>query len=212
MKTILFDLDNTLLDRNTAYQSWLQSMLASHMISPSSKEWEIILQKDNWGYTSRYIFYKWLCVTYQLPYSVPQLIEKGAKEIHLFISPVNQEVIALLKQLQNTYQIGIVTNGGSINQRNKLNSSKITSFFKKEAIFISSEIGYSKPDINYYRYIENTLQKTSDMFVIVGDDPINDIKGGTDAGWKTVWLNKGRITTIKSDYSINSIIDLINIF
>jgi len=40
--TVLFDLDNTLIDRNTAYEDWLTTVFKANGIMVSSSEWDTI--------------------------------------------------------------------------------------------------------------------------------------------------------------------------
>lgn len=209
--TILFDLDNTLIDRNTAYQYWLTSVFEECGIAMSTSAWQEVIAKDNWGYTSRVEFYNWLLSIYEIPYSNTQLIQKGAEEIHQYIPPISKDVESVLNGLKNNYQIGIVTNGGVENQMNKLISSQLISFFEREAIFISSEMQLSKPDPMFFRRTEQVLQRSAQDIVIVGDDPINDIHGGRQAGWKTIWLSGGRTTLVNADVTLSQLTDLMDV-
>lgn len=209
--TVLFDLDNTLIDRNTAYEDWLTTVFKANGIMASSSEWDTIRVKDNWGYTSRQEFYDWLLSIYALPYSRPELIAKGANEIYTHIPSITSEMEALLKRLKSTCQIGIVSNGGIENQMNKLKGSRLLSFFEKETVFISGAMSFSKPHKAYFEIVEERLQKAAHELVIVGDDPIHDIEGGNQAGWKTVWISKGRKDKVPADCVVNELIDVIDV-
>lgn len=209
--TILFDLDNTLIDRNTAYECWLRSVFIEHGITMSPKEWQAIITADHWGYTSRNEFYDWVLSVYTLPYTTAELIQKGAEEIHRYIPVIDSKTERVLKSLQHTHEIGIVSNGGIENQMNKLKGSRLLSLFEKETIFISGAMSSSKPDQTYFEIVEERLQKSAHELVIVGDDPIHDIQGGNQAGWKTVWISKGRNDKVPADYVLNELIDIIDV-
>lgn len=50
-------------------------------------------------------------------------------------------------------------------------------------VFASSEIGWRKPAVEFFRTVERRLGRTPDELVLVGDDPELDIAAGRRAGW-----------------------------
>jgi putative hydrolase of the HAD superfamily len=61
-----------------------------------------------------------------------------------------------------------------------------------EAIFVSSNVGFTKPDQRFFRAIENQLGIEPRRIALVGDDAISDVKGATEAGWKAIRLCRDR--------------------
>jgi putative hydrolase of the HAD superfamily len=62
-----------------------------------------------------------------------------------------------------------------------------------EQTFISSEIGYPKPDPRFFSAAAQQLGLPPDEILLVGDDWTNDILGAQAAGWKARFLDrKGR--------------------
>ena len=59
-----------------------------------------------------------------------------------------------------------------------------------ERCFISSEIGYSKPDQRFFDRVAALLDLPPGEILLVGDDWTNDILGARSAGWQTVWLDR----------------------
>lgn len=59
-----------------------------------------------------------------------------------------------------------------------------------EHVFVSSEVGYSKPSREFFRAIERRLAARSEDIVLVGDDVVNDVQGATAAGWRAVLLDR----------------------
>ncbi len=55
-------------------------------------------------------------------------------------------------------------------------------------VFVSSEIGYTKPDARFFREIERCLGVPASRIALVGDDEIADVAGATAAGWRAVRL------------------------
>jgi len=201
---LIFDLDNTLINRNKAYYAWLQELLKNKKLSDS--DWQKIYEKDDWGYCDREIFYKWLSNYFNLKNDSDFFIHKCAEELHRFIIK-DPLIIALLIRLSLKYEIIIATNGGVVNQVNKLKSSGIINTIKKENIIISAAIKTKKPATDFFNFIENKFLKES-TFLMIGDNPINDILGAKKHGWKTVWLSYNRTFNLDSDYIVNDVFEL----
>lgn len=73
-----------------------------------------------------------------------------------------------------------------------------------DRIFYSSKIGFSKPDINFYKSIENELNINNDSkFTMIGDDLINDISAAKNAGWEAI--HRDQIPENLIDWNINII-------
>src|SRR5690606_9228422 len=63
-------------------------------------------------------------------------------------NPVYNE---LLKRLSEKYTLAIMTNGSSGYQREKIKRLEMEDIFQKDLIFISEEVGYSKPSPEIYQ-------------------------------------------------------------
>ena len=63
---------------------------------------------------------------------------------HYFINGAEE----LLETLYGKYQMYLVTNGTLSVQKGRLKSSGISTYF--EDIFISEELGYNKPSVEYF--------------------------------------------------------------
>lgn len=84
------------------------------------------------------------------------------------------------------YRMGIVSNGFREVQYNKLRSSSIDSFF--DIVVLSDDAGYNKPDRRFFAYAEERAGTRDCRNVIIGDNPVTDIRGGLDARWDAVWF------------------------
>jgi putative hydrolase of the HAD superfamily len=76
-----------------------------------------------------------------------------------------------------------------------------------ERCFISSEIGYPKPDRRFFAAIEHELDVPANQLLLVGDDWTNDILGARAAGWQTKWLQ--RKGTTSSEPHLRSLLELL---
>ena len=77
-----------------------------------------------------------------------------------------------------------------------------------DVITISYEHGYVKPHPNIFQDTVDLLGVSPLDCVHVGDDPIADIQGARDAGFKTVFINRKNRGNIISDYEIHHLCEL----
>jgi putative hydrolase of the HAD superfamily len=59
-------------------------------------------------------------------------------------------------------------------------------------IFVSSEVGYPKPELQYYRSVEELLGLRPEQILLIGDDEAADVTGPIGAGWNAIWLRRDR--------------------
>jgi putative hydrolase of the HAD superfamily len=103
---------------------------------------------------------------------------------------VNQDLLNILFQLHKKYKLGIVTNGTSKIQHDKINTIGIKPIFSTDTIFISEEVGHEKPSAVIYKKALEYFQVRSDETLFVGDSWNNDVEGPFRLGIKSIWLNK----------------------
>ena len=86
------------------------------------------------------------------------------------------------------FTLAAVTNGTKTAQEKKLRLSGLYKVF--DAIFISENIGFEKPDKKFFDCVfENLGIKDKKEVLIIGDSLTSDIKGGFDSGNDTCWFN-----------------------
>jgi putative hydrolase of the HAD superfamily len=56
-------------------------------------------------------------------------------------------------------------------------------------LFISSDLGWQKPHAGYFRAVERALGLSPHELLLIGDDWGNDVCGGQNAGWQTIWVS-----------------------
>lgn len=95
---------------------------------------------------------------------------------------------ALLDALHEKYRLFICSNGTAVVQEGRLKSAGISPYF--EEIFISEEIGYNKPNPDFFvRCFERIPGFCRDKAIMIGDSLTSDILGGINAGIRTCWFN-----------------------
>ena len=116
------------------------------------------------------------------------------------------EAYETVKKLHPEYKQYIVTNGVKELQRKKIAKAHIEEFF--DGIFISDEIGYEKPHIEFFNYVFDRIPtKNPDEVIIIGDSLTSDIAGGIRAGIHTCWYhpsNEENHSDVKPEFTITS--------
>ena len=118
---------------------------------------------------------------------------------HYFLPGAEEAVDALSKK----YRLFLASNGTASVQKGRMTSANLYRFF--ETVFISQEIGYNKPSVDYFNACFATIADfDKEKAIMVGDSLSSDIKGGINAGIKTVWVNPDHkdCGDIRPDYEI----------
>jgi putative hydrolase of the HAD superfamily len=101
---------------------------------------------------------------------------------------LNDETVATLNALKaEGHVIGIITDGRSIQQRNKIEALQLRRWVSPEDIVISEEFGSEKPAEANYRHFMLRYPECH-KFVYVGDNPKKDFIAPNRLGWKTICL------------------------
>ena len=64
-------------------------------------------------------------------------------------------------------------------------------------IFPSSQVGYPKPELGFFRSVEQALGLAPHELLLVGDDFRNDIEGAVAAGWHARWVHRDNANTTR---------------
>lgn len=98
------------------------------------------------------------------------------------------DVIETLDKLKTQYKLGIITNGNGIQQRKKMELTKIRDFFSE--IIISGEVGFSKPSREIFEIACSKIKENPEDCLMVGDNFKLDIQGSENAGLNPIWVNR----------------------
>jgi putative hydrolase of the HAD superfamily len=84
------------------------------------------------------------------------------------------------------FDLGIITNGGTLTQKRKIDILGIKDLMK--IIVISEEAGLAKPAAAIFQHACAGLALSPEAVWFVGDNPVNDAIGARAAGMIDVWL------------------------
>ncbi|MCI7556732.1 MAG: HAD family hydrolase [Bacteroidales bacterium] len=99
-----------------------------------------------------------------------------------------EDVVRTLDALKaEGVRIGLITDGRSVQQRNKIEALGLGRWIENADIVISEEIGSEKPALANYEYFMKRYPECQD-FTYVGDNPRKDFIAPNALGWQTICL------------------------
>ena len=136
---------------------------------------------------------------------VARTYEKNLSIGHYFLPGAEEAVDALSKK----YRLFLASNGTASVQKGRMTSANLYRFFEK--VFVSQEIGHNKPSRDYFDACFAQIPGFDPAkAIMVGDSLSSDIKGGINAGIRTVWVNPDHkpCGDIRPDYEIEALSQL----
>ncbi|MFW1923051.1 HAD family hydrolase [Acinetobacter geminorum] len=188
---ILFDLDQTLLDRNTSlikFVEWQVNFF--QLVSQQNKQNFIarFIELDNNGNVWKDLVYSQLIEEFSIQaFSVDFLLESYVNDFNKFCSSFERVPEAIKNLYNKGYKLGLVSNGKSPFQENNFYALGLKEFFS--TIIVSEAVGMRKPDRQIFEYACRELGCTPNECIFVGDNPKADIEGANKAGMKTIFFH-----------------------
>lgn len=96
--------------------------------------------------------------------------------------------------------LGIISDGRSLQQRNKINALGLPQYFDGRNIIISEVFGHQKPDPAAYRFFMEAYP--AEAYVYVGDNTKKDFLAPNRLGWETVCLLDDGTNIHPQDFSL----------
>ena len=97
-------------------------------------------------------------------------------------------VKALLNDLKGRYGLGLLTNGPSDIQWEKIRSLGFGHVF--DAIVVAGDVGIYKPDVRIFEMLLDRLEVRASAALFVGDIYETDIVGAHRVGMRTAWVRR----------------------
>ena len=192
-KGVVFDLDDTLIDRKKAYSEIFTLLYNEHEVFNSKLTLEESLSffwtlSPNNSIDIKYAFseIKLKFPTFKLDFE--NFYRFYYDNMINLVKPYDGVKDFLLQLVKQNINFGVVTNGNEY-QFKKIINTGLEGLFN---FVIASEIyGYNKPDIEIYQETLRQLKLTSkdvENVIFIGDNPYTDIIGAKKIGFKTAWI------------------------
>lgn len=213
-RLVLFDLDDTLCDHDTSLRLRLRRAFAAAGHDLPAPEMDALIEAampTAFSYPERFAD---LLATHGV--TDPALQQRG---VDAYLSDryhgleLFEEALSVVEAIKRQARVGMITNGPTEIQRNKIIRLEIAELFP--FVLISEEVGVWKPDPAIFQRALELGEAAPEEAVYVGDSPEHDIAGARAAGITSVWINRtGRAWAggPPPDYEIGNLRELFPLF
>ncbi|QIL46525.1 HAD family hydrolase [Vagococcus coleopterorum] len=100
-------------------------------------------------------------------------------------------MIELIEKLQaDGHFVGVISNGYSKQQRDKIKQLNLTNYLDEEKMLISQDTQWAKPERELFDYYIDSHDLSREETYYIGDSYGNDLIGSWNADITPVWINK----------------------
>ena len=216
-KFLLFDLDHTLLDFDTAEDVALTQLLKEEGVTDiqAYKDYYVPMNKSLWKDLELKKITKQELVNTRFSKLFSHFgIEKDgvylAERYQFYLAQQGQVFSGAMELLDSLidrgYELYAATNGITTIQTGRLAQSGLAPYFNQ--VFISEQLQTQKPDALFYDKIGQQITEFSkEETLMIGDSLTADIQGGNNAGIDTIWYNSHHLenkTKAQPTYEVDS--------
>ncbi|MEX1030686.1 MAG: HAD family hydrolase [Paenibacillaceae bacterium] len=189
IKAIIFDLDNTILDRTSTFRSFTNSFITHYFthLDMTQHIFDLIIELDLDGYKDKQELFSELLE--RLPWQEkPQLLElmEFYSTEYVKSAVLMNDAREVVQYGRTKYKTGLITNGKTLIQYGKIDQLGIRNEF--DLIIVSEEAGIKKPDRRIFEMACERLMLKPEQCIYIGDHPVNDIEGAAKVGMETIWM------------------------
>ncbi len=98
------------------------------------------------------------------------------------------ETFQVLDALKQQYRLGMITNGATDMQSEKLRGVNLDGWF--DPLVVSGSVGIGKPDPGIFRYAAEAAAVEPETSMMIGDSIRRDVVGAKSVGMIAVWINR----------------------
>ena len=216
-KFLLFDLDHTLLDFDTAEDVALTQLLKEEGVTDiqAYKDYYVPMNKSLWKDLELKKITKQELVNTRFSKLFSHFgIEKDgvylAERYQFYLAQQGQVFSGAMELLDSLidrgYELYAATNGITTIQTGRLAQSGLAPYFNQ--VFISEQLQTQKPDALFYEKIGQQIAGFSKgKTLMIGDSLTADIQGGNNADIGTIWYNPHHLenhTQAQPTYEVDS--------
>ncbi|AJY76185.1 HAD family hydrolase [Paenibacillus beijingensis] len=189
IKAVIFDLDNTILDRTSTFRNFTNTFLKTYFDHLELKQYifDRIIFLDQDGYKDKQELFSELLE--ELPWKVTplktELLDFYSTE-YVKNAVLMEHAREVVQHLRTKYKTGLITNGKTFIQYGKIDQLGMRSDF--DLIIVSEEAGVKKPDPRIFEMALMELELRPEQCIYIGDHPVNDIEGAAKIGMETIWI------------------------
>jgi len=218
IKTILFDVDNTLLDFDECSKLAIKQALSEFDLPFDDFLFEtylevnkVLWQKIETGELTRERLYQ---IRWQIIFDKLGIHRCGQDFELLFLDNLKKQSAKIdgadeiLQYLSAKYNLCVASNAPYAQQMQRLKNADLNKYFN--LFFVSEKVGHQKPTKEFFDFCFDQLgNPDKNSVMIIGDSVTADISGGKAYGIKTCWFDRyGTLKKVDADYTIKNLLEL----
>jgi putative hydrolase of the HAD superfamily len=213
LQAVLFDLDDTLLDRRGSFEQFLRDQWTRFCPAVQGIDQDqyvqTLIELDHNGYAPRQGLFGGLTARFGLPSDIADSLLTDYRTGFPRACRLFPDASATLASLRASgLKLGLITNGSVRMQSRKLRCLALSSAF--DTVLISDAEGVSKPDERIFLRALERLDVEPAAAVFVGDNPEVDVAGARGAGMRAIWRRDPRHSGIvEADAVIDQLEELV---
>lgn len=223
--TILWDMDQTLLDFNRAmncalravcerYELYVDDEIVARYAAINQSFWKRLelgeITQEEVALGRFHTLFQELKIEHVNTKEFNTAYQQELASVYFYMEGAKELVMTLR---QKGYRQYIVTNGVAFTQESKVRRSGLDQLM--DGVFISEHLGYPKPMKEYFDACFAALpQIKREECILVGDSLSSDMRGANNAGVAACWLNserKAKEIEVRTDYEIHHLEELLPI-
>lgn len=208
IKAVLFDLDGTLLDRDSSLKSFIELQYKRLRCQLGHIDKTLYIERfielDCRGYVWKDRVYQQILQEFEIKDITWKELLDDYKQYFKYSCipfPHLQETLEYLSA--KSVKLGMITNGYGQFQMDNIVALDIYHYFK--SVLISEWEGMKKPNQSIFQKALRELNVQPYEAVYVGDHPVNDMDGANQVGMKTIWIKNGEQDDVIADYKIDGL-------
>ena len=210
IRAVFFDLDGTLVDGEVTWRASVSQTIRALSrrcpgVDPGELEsayyraaalvWEVVKDGSppSWGSMEAECVVRevWAKALERLSVTDQDIVTQAVTTYYAALGDLGAraypDVVECLNNLQDDYQLGVITNGVATIQELKICSAGLARYFKCLA---TPEVGSGKPHRPIFEHALKATGVGSSHSAYVGDSLAWDVRGANSAGMVSVWLNR----------------------
>ncbi|MRG87175.1 HAD family hydrolase [Salinibacillus xinjiangensis] len=211
IKSVLFDLDGTLLNREQSVKSFTEKQYerlykwVGHV--PKDKYVSRFIELDEQGYVWKDKVYQQLIKEYKIiGLTWENLLQDYIQHFKYSCIPYPNLMDMLAELKTQNLALGMITNGKGQFQMDNIKTLGIEKYF--DTILISEWEGLKKPEPQIFNKALEQLNVLPSESIFVGDHPEKDVKAAQNVGMKGIWKKNEHWGDVEADMIVDELMEI----
>lgn len=214
IQAVLFDLDQTLLDRTSSLEKFLEWQINTLTLVPLSQQQNFIqrfITLDANGTVWKDKVYAQLIQEFQISkITVQALLTSYIEDFNKFCLAFQSVDSVLDRLVKADFSLGLISNGRSPFQERNFQALGVDTLFS--SIIVSEAVGLRKPDPKIFQLACHQLKLMPKQCIFVGDNEVVDILGAKSVGMHAILFDpEQKVISTQADHRVKSFKDILSI-